>query len=363
VANYSRRLIVKSGVALGALAWAGVPTRAHAAGRAVVIDLSDGEQFRGGFNDSSAPVAYIGPNGTGRSASLGVVDGALPSPRDLEAKIRAIYDELRVRPSSAPLILTDPPVDPKINRTNLATLAFERLKVPKFYVANAAVAALRASRKTTGLVCLVTGDQTYVVPVRNGKPISGGVRQGRYGGRDMTRYMQTMLKNAGTSVSLSQAQTLRDQVGEVQLDFGTGKTVSRTANSGGQVISIGAERFRCAEVMFKPNFIGRKSPGVHSLATAAIGASSRTARADLYGNVVMSGGSTMFNGIAERMEKEMTQAAPEGTKVRVLAPSNRMHSVWIGGSILSSLSTFEEMWVSRDEYDESGPGIVHRKCT
>jgi actin beta/gamma 1 len=85
-------------------------------------------------------------------------------------------------------------------------------------------------------------------------------------------------------------------------------------------------------------------------------------RKDLYGNVVLSGGTTMFPGIAERMQKELTNLAPPTMKVKIIAPPERKYSVWIGGSILASLSTFQQMWISKEEYDESGPAIVHRKC-
>jgi len=70
----------------------------------------------------------------------------------------------------------------------------------------------------------------------------------------------------------------------------------------------------------------------------------------------------MFEGIAERVTKEVTNLAPNTMKIKVVAPPERKYSVWIGGSILASLSTFQQMWISKDEYEESGPGIVHRKC-
>ena len=85
-------------------------------------------------------------------------------------------------------------------------------------------------------------------------------------------------------------------------------------------------------------------------------------RKDLYANVVMSGGTTMYAGIADRLSKEITALAPASMKVKIIAPPERKYSVWIGGSILSSLSTFQQMWISKQEYDESGPSIVHRKC-
>merc|ERR1712109_165099 len=108
----------------------------------------------------------------------------------------------------------------------------------------------------------------------------------------------------------------------------------------GQVITIGNERFRAPESLFQPSFIGK----------------------DLYANIVLSGGSTMYPGIADRMQKELTTLAPSTMKIKTIAPPEREYSVWIGGSILASLSTFQQMWISKQEYDECGPSIVHRKC-
>ncbi|KAF2363909.1 Actin family [Trinorchestia longiramus] len=85
-------------------------------------------------------------------------------------------------------------------------------------------------------------------------------------------------------------------------------------------------------------------------------------RKDLFANNVLSGGTTMYPGIADRMQKEITCLAPSTIKIKIIAPPERKYSVWIGGSILASLSTFQSMWITKEEYDESGPGIVHRKC-
>jgi actin len=85
-------------------------------------------------------------------------------------------------------------------------------------------------------------------------------------------------------------------------------------------------------------------------------------RRDLYANIVLSGGTTMFPGIADRVSKELTALAPSSMKIKVVAPHERKYSVWIGGSILASLSTFQQMWIAKSEYNEAGPSIVHRKC-
>eukprot|EP01084_Bolivina_argentea_P112572 200768_1 len=85
-------------------------------------------------------------------------------------------------------------------------------------------------------------------------------------------------------------------------------------------------------------------------------------RRDLYSNIILSGGTTLFPGLSERLTSEMTRLAPSSITVKVRAPPERKNSVWIGGSILSSRSLFQEMWIRKREYDETGPTIVHWKC-
>merc|ERR1712072_1234070 len=97
-------------------------------------------------------------------------------------------------------------------------------------------------------------------------------------------------------------------------------------------------------------FLGMVSPGVHELTYNSIMKCDVDIRKDLYANIVLSGGTTMYQGIADRMQKEITALAPSSMKVKIIAPPERKYSVWIGGSILSSLSTFQQMWITKQEY-------------
>jgi len=117
----------------------------------------------------------------------------------------------------------------------------------------------------------------------------------------------------------------------------------------GNIITVGGERFRCPEVLFQPSFIGKEASGIHDTTFQSIMKCDVDIRKDLYSNVVLSGGTTMFAGIGERMTKELTALAPSTMKIKVVAPPERKYSVWIGGSILSSLSTFQQMWISKGE--------------
>merc|ERR1719452_429725 len=115
--------------------------------------------------------------------------------------------------------------------------------------------------------------------------------------------------------------------------------------------------------LFQPSFLGMESVVIHETVFNSIMRCDIDIRKDLYANNVLSGGTTMYPGIADRMQKEITALAPSTIKINIIAPPERKYSVWIGGSILSSLSTFQTMWITKEEYDESGPGIVHRKSS
>ncbi len=130
----------------------------------------------------------------------------------------------------------------------------------------------------------------------------------------------------------------------------------------GKIIHIGSERFRCAEVLFQPSLIGSELQGVHERMYTAIMKCDVDVRKDLYCNIITSGGSTMIPGLGDRLIKELKLVVPEKIKIRITEPPERKYSVWIGGSILASMSNYKAMWISKQEYGEYGDSIVHRKC-
>ncbi|XP_021794770.1 LOW QUALITY PROTEIN: actin, alpha skeletal muscle-like [Papio anubis] len=131
----------------------------------------------------------------------------------------------------------------------------------------------------------------------------------------------------------------------------------------GQVITNGNERFHCPEALFQPSFLGMESCGIRETTFNFIMKCDVDICKDLYINTVLSGGTTMYPGIADRMQKEITALVPSTMKIKIIAPPECKYSVWIGTSILASLSAFQQIWISKQEYDESGPSIAHCKCS
>lgn len=113
--------------------------------------------------------------------------------------------------------------------------------------------------------------------------------------------------------------------------------------------------------MFQPSFIGRECAGIHELVYNSIMKSDSDIRRDLWQNLILSGGNTLFPGFAERLLKELKAFAPHAS-IKVTAPPARQILAWIGGSMWTQAACFENCWISQQEYDETGSAIVHKKC-
>jgi len=285
---------------------------------------------------------------------------------------------------------------------------FEKYQCPAVFIAKNAVLSSFASGRPTALVLDSGGGVTTAVPVHDGYTLTKGIFKSYLAGDELTNQLQKSLEMKGTYRNIKPKYSFtRTEVrpGEFQVIIHdhpntagsyrnymikrvirdikeTSCRVAETAvfdNSVGSVstyelqdggsIDIGGDRLKIPEVMFNPTLCAteefQKENPIHNLVFQSVNNVDSDIRRELYQNVVVTGGNTLFPGFVERLQKEMNDKVPQMYKVKLIASNSsveRKFSAWIGGSILASLGSFQQMWMSKAEYEEHGVSLVERKC-
>ena len=251
---------------------------------------------------------------------------------------------------------------------------FETFNIPSFYVGTQAVLSLFSSGRTTGIVFESGEGVTQIVPVYEGYSIPHAVKKLNLAGQDLTSWMMKLLYEKGLEFHPEAEKEIVNDIKEklcyVALDFDAEKKKAATSSEinrkyehpHGCFNTIGNERFRCPEMLFKPYLNDMKCDGIHKVLFDSIMKCDKDIHKELFANIILSGGSTMYEGLADRLNKEITALAPPTMSVNLVAPSERKYEAFCGGSIIASLATFPQMVITKDEFEEFGAQIVHLKC-
>lgn len=307
---------------------------------------------------------------------------------------RSIFKYLRCEPEDHYFLLTEPPLNPPENRESTAEIMFESFNCAGLYIAVQAVLALAASwtsskvqdRSLTGTVIDSGDGVTHVIPVAEGYVIGGAIKNIPLAGRDITLFIQLLLRDRGEAdTSLQTAERIKQQFCYVCPDIVNEfkkfdqypqekfaqyivETVDRK-----KTVDVGYERFLAPEIFFNPEIcsLDYLTP-LPTVVDQVVQSSPIDVRKKLYKNIVLSGGSTMFKDFGRRLQRDIKGLVNEriesserisgvkstGVDVQVISHKRQRNAVWFGGSLLAQTAEFKSYCYTKQDYDEYGPSIV-----
>lgn len=322
---------------------------------------------------------YIGNEASDKAAilylrSLINDDGVLTNEVDMDKLYHHIfYSELRVDPMEYAVLFTDHHGRQdarKAQREKLAQVMFETFSIQSVFIEYPTTLAAFTSGKFTALVVDCGHSDVEASVMIHGYRIPNFCNHLGFGGRFLTEYLLRILgENAvlfNTRSNLDMARDIKEKLCYTAENFyaeeDSHKPNDEYTRLNGDTITVGDQRFRCPEALFQPWLAKHEAcDGIHKIINNLIQKCDADVQRELWGNIVLSGGSSLFKGFPERIEKECSLCAPLTMKVKVVAAPERGNAAWIGGSMFASLATFPSMAFTRYEYDEAGVFYMHRK--
>ncbi|KAL5977094.1 Actin-related protein 7 [Asimina triloba] len=273
------------------------------------------------------------------------------------------------------ILFTDPLSTPKAVRERLVQLMFETFNVTGFYASEQAVLSLYAVGRISGCTVDIGHGKIDIAPVYEGAVQHIASKRFEIGGIDLTNLLANDLRKSNplVKIDISDVEKLKEQYAccvEDQFAYEDklkSCPVEKHVLPDGQVITIERERFIVGEALFQPSILGLEEHGIVEQLVRCISTVSTENQRQLIENTVLCGGTASMTGFEERFQREANLCSssirPALIKPPEYMPENLpKNSAWMGGAILAKVVFPQNQHVTKGDYDESGPAVVHKKC-
>lgn len=279
-----------------------------------------------------------------------------------------IFKELRVEPSSAKVIMTLPQNYTEKDKELLMEVLLENLLCEAGCLLEQSILSLYSYGATSGIIVDI-GDRTDIIPIADGYKIESGVTKLKIGGATVTDSLRRLSTEYGlryfSDVEFYITRLIKEKIGFVSQDFGT-DLEHCTADAASykraldvtqyhlpdrkNVIAMDSPLFRGLEGFFQPSLWGMDIPSIPESVLKAIQACDVDRRREMSRSIFLSGGATLATGFQERLEQELTAIAPSSYTVQVQASVSRHHAAFLGAAVLASLDSFQDSWITKEDF-------------
>jgi actin-related protein len=273
-----------------------------------------------------------------------------------------LFDQqLHIKPEEHPILLTETLLGPKANRETLTELMIETYQFPAMYLAVQAALALFNTGSTTGVVLNFGAGTGQIVPIYDSFVIVHAISVANITVEHINQRLEEPITHRYGVLPKEIIRDIKHTQTYVALDYQQELAQNKSSSyilPDGRTITLGNERFQCVETLFQDSV---RDVGLHEVLLGSIRRCHEDIHEGLLQNIVFSGGSTLYPGMVERTFHELSALVPQ-SKIGISAPGDGLLSVWRGASKYASNPDFLNKCVSKDEYLEYGPSLIHRKC-
>ena len=275
-------------------------------------------------------------------------------------------NELKVNPEEYKILITQPIKNIKENKEKIAEIMFESFNIPGLYLADSTLLSLFGTGKFTGMVIDMGDGSTQFSPIYDKKLLEDKCERINIGGKDITKYMRKILNKKGYKFEKESekriAREIKEKVCYISLSKDKVKPFEYELPDG-NLVNIKEERTKAPEAfIFDSSLIFKEGKSIPQICHDIIQKCDKNLQKELYNNIVLTGGNSMFKGLPERFTQEIKELAGQSmkNKIKVIAYPERKFGAWIGGANMP-FDELDDKLISKDEYEENGSNIVHKK--
>ena len=280
------------------------------------------------------------------------------------------FQELRVDPEECACLFTEGVDHERRDRERLVQLLLETFNVPHLYVSTPAPLALYATGRTTGLVVDSGFNWSTTAAVVDGYAAPESILRTELAGKHVTDWILREVNRKGHYLGRNErknGESIKERLCVVgDIDEGgkqhSGNWQRHCKLPDGSVISLEQREVLSPEMLFQPKMYGKHEESIQDISIKSIYRCNLSVQEELSASIVLTGGNSLFGGFKERMEAEIQRKLRSERSAAVLARGDRQTLAWKGGALLCSLSSFLALSITKEDYDEYGPQIIHRKC-
>ena len=284
------------------------------------------------------------------------------------------YNELKVKPENHNVFITESLFNSNKERQEIAEVMFEKFSIFNIHIEPQPVMTLYSTTKTSGLIVESGEGMTQIVPIFEGYLVKNGIKSNNLAGSMVTKKflksLESKLKPHNLSNPVLIAKKIKEKYSKVDLDEKDRSKGNQRDKSesfqlpDGNFIEIKNEIFDVPEILFKPENFDLDLKPIQQMIFDSIQEVDVNLRNSFLSNIVLGGGNTMITNFPERLKNELNKIykfPDDKNSIKINAQNERLYSAWIGASVVCSISNFQQMWISKNDYEEEGANIINKK--